>query len=47
MVGDNSIGTLLVRIIGGWGVVPTGKSISVSVAVALRACVRAKLCAGV
>ena len=29
------------------GVVPTGKSISVSVAVALRACVRAKLCAGV
>ena len=29
------------------GVVPTGKSISVSVAVALHACVRAKLCAGV
>ena len=32
--------------IGGWGVLPTGKSISVSVALALRACVRAKLCAG-
>ena len=32
--------------VGGWGVLPTGKSISVSVAVALRACVRAKLCAG-
>ena len=27
--------------IGGWGVLPTGKSISVSVALALRACVRA------
>ena len=38
--------------IGGWGVCPTGKSISVSVAVqcvcaCVRACVRAKLCAGV
>ena len=33
--------------IGDWGVAPIGKSISVSVAVALRACVRAKLCAGV
>ena len=32
----------LVKIdIGGWGVLPTGKSISVSVAFALRACVRA------
>ena len=38
--------------VGGWGVCPTGKSISVSVAVqcvcaCVRACVRAKLCAGV
>jgi hypothetical protein len=34
------------RDIGGWGVCPNGKSISVSVA-GLRAYVRAKLCAGV
>ena len=33
--------------IGDWGVVPIGKSISVSVAVRACACVRAKLCAGV
>ena len=46
------IGPMPVNKIGGWGVCPTGKSISVSVAVqcvcaCVRACVRAKLCAGV